>query len=58
MDLLILVLIACLVGFGVWLLTTKIPMPPIWANVIQVAALIMLILWLLSRLGASIPNIL
>lgn len=57
MDLIILVLVLCLVGFLVWLLTTKIPMPPAWATAIQVIALIALILYVLTRL-VSIPNVL
>ena len=58
MDLLLLVLIVCLVGFGVYLLTTKIPMPPLWATVIQVVALILIVLFLIDRLGVAIPNVL
>ena len=54
----LLVLIVCLVGFGVYLLTTKIPMPPLWATVIQVVALILIVLFLIDRLGVAIPNVL
>jgi hypothetical protein len=57
MDLIILVLVVCLVGFLVWLLTTYIPMPPEWARAIQVIALVIVILYLVSRLF-NIPNIL
>lgn len=57
MDLILLVLVLCLVGFLVWLLTTKIPMPPAWATAIQVFALVVMILFLLARL-VSIPNVL
>lgn len=57
MDLIILVLVLCLVGFVVYLLTTVIPMPPQWAKAIQVVALIVLILYLVTRL-VRIPNIL
>ena len=57
MDLVALVLILCLVGFLVWLLTTKIPLPPAWATAIQVIALICLILYVLTRIG-NIPNVL
>ena len=58
MDLLILVLVLCLIGFAVYLLTTKIPMPPYWATVIQVAALVAVIIYLVLRLGARLPNVL
>lgn len=57
MDLIVLVLVAALIGFLVWLLTTKVPMPPAWATAIQVIALVVLILWLLSHV-AAIPNVL
>lgn len=57
MDLLILVLVCCLIGFVVWLATTKIPMPDGWARAIQVFALIVLVLYVLTRL-VTIPNVL
>lgn len=56
MDLIILVLVCCLIGFLVWLLTTYIPMPPNWAKVIQVVALVLLVLYLITRLF-RIPNV-
>ena len=58
MDLVVLVLVAVLIGFLVWLLTTKVPMPPLWANAIQVIALICLVLWLLTRFIGHLPNVL
>jgi TRAP-type C4-dicarboxylate transport system permease small subunit len=57
MDLIVVVLIAALIGFLVWVITTRIPMPPVWANAIQVFALVALVLFLLSRV-VSIPNVL
>lgn len=57
MDLIILVLVVCVIGFCVWLVTTKIPMPPGWATAIQVIALILIVLWLLSKIGV-VPNVL
>lgn len=56
MDLIVLVLFACIIGFAVYLLTTKIPMPPYWATTIQIVGLILIALFLLSRV--PIPNIL
>lgn len=56
MDLIILVLMAVLIGFLVWVVTTKVPMPQGWAQAIQVFALIVLLIWLLSHFIA-IPNI-
>ena len=57
MDLILLVLVCCVVGFLVWLLTTKIPMPAGWASAIQVLALVGLILFLLTKF-IDIPNVL
>ena len=57
MDLIILVLVICLIGFLVWLLTTKIPMPPGWATAIQVIVLVVLVIYVLTRL-VHIPNVL
>lgn len=57
MDLVILVLILCVVGFLIWLLTTKIPMPAYWATAIQVIAVICLVLFVLRRF-VHLPNVL
>ncbi len=57
MDLVMLILVVCLVGFLVYLLTTHIPMPPMWATAIQVLALVALVLFLLTRF-VPLPNLL
>jgi hypothetical protein len=57
-DLIILVLVLCLIGFVIYLLTTKVPMPPHWATAIQVLALIVVVLYLLQRVGPGLPNVL
>lgn len=57
MDLVVLVLVVALIGLLVWVITTKIPMPPGWATTIQVVALIVVILWILTRFVA-LPNVL
>jgi uncharacterized membrane protein YkvI len=57
MDLLILIAVVVLVGFGVYILTTKVPMPPYWAGAIQIVALILILLFLLRRLGVTLPNV-
>jgi hypothetical protein len=57
MDLLVLVVIASLIGFVVYLITTNVPMPAGYARAIQVVVLIVLLLFLLSRVVA-IPNFL
>lgn len=58
MDLVLLILACALVGFCVWLITTQIPMPPLWATIIQVLAAILLLLFVLRRLGVVLPNLL
>jgi hypothetical protein len=58
MDLILLVLVLALVGCVVWLIMTHIPMPPHWATVIQVGALIVVILYVVSRVGGGLPNLL
>ena len=57
MDLIVLVLVAALIGFLVWFVTTRVPMPPGWATAIQIVALILLVLWVLTRL-VNVPNVL
>jgi membrane-bound metal-dependent hydrolase YbcI (DUF457 family) len=57
MDLVVLLLVVALIGFLVWLITTKIPMPDGWAVALQVVALIVVVIYLLSRF-APIPNLL
>lgn len=58
MDLLYLVLELSAIGFVVWLLTTKIPMPNEFKIAIYVVAVIALILFLLRRFSGSVPNVL
>jgi hypothetical protein len=57
MDLVILVLVVALIGFLVYIITTKVPMPPYWAGTIQLLALIVLILYVLSHF-VRLPNVL
>jgi hypothetical protein len=56
-DLIVLVLVLVLIGFLVWLLTTRIPLPPLWASTIQVVALVVVIVYLLTRV-VHLPNVL
>lgn len=58
MDLILLVLVLALVGFVLWLITTKIPMDPTIKVIIQVLVAIVVVLWLLGKLGASVPSFL
>ena len=57
MDLIMLVLVLAIIGFVIWLITTKIPMDPLFRNIIYIVVLIVLVLWLLRRFGGSIPNV-
>ena len=57
MDLIMILLVVVIVGFVVYILTTNIPMPPAWATAIQVIALVVMLIWVLSRFVA-IPNVL
>lgn len=57
MDLILLVGVCVLVGFLVWVLTTRVPMPPGWATAIQVLALIALLLYVFTRV-IQVPNVL
>ena len=52
-----LVLVLAIVGFIVWLITTRIPMPPIFQTVIYVVVAIVLVLWVLRKFGGGIPNV-
>ena len=57
MDLIMLVLVLAIVGFIVWLITARIPMPPIFQTVIYVVVAIVLVLWVLRKFGGGIPNV-
>ena len=57
MDLILLVLIVVLIGFVVYLLTTRVPMPPGWATAIQILALVVILLYVLTRF-VNVPNVL
>lgn len=58
MDLVILVLVLAAVGFLLWLITTQIPMDPIFRTIIQIVVAIVVVLWLLGKLGAQMPSFL
>ena len=58
MDLIMLVFGLALLGFLVWLITTKIPMTPMFQLAIQVIVVIAVILYLIQRFGHNVPNFL
>lgn len=57
MDLILLVLVVVAIGFVIYILTTKVPMPPYWATTIQVVTLLVILLYLLTRV-VHLPNVL
>jgi hypothetical protein len=57
-DLVILVLVVALIGWLVYWITTTIPMHPTLQAVIQIAAAVVLIIYVLRRLGIVIGNVL
>ncbi len=57
MDLIITVLGIAFIGFLVWLITEKIPMDHMFRIVIYVVATIVMVLWLISRFGGAVPNV-
>jgi hypothetical protein len=56
MDLVILVLVLSLIGFLVYIITTKIPMDPMFRLAIQIIVLIVVILYVVRRFG-GLPNV-
>lgn len=58
MDLVILVLVIAVIGFLVYLITTQIPMDPIFIWAIRILCLVVLVVYLIRHLGASVPNVL
>jgi len=58
MDLILLVLALAIIGFLVHLITTKIPMDPMFKYAIYIIVVFVVILFLIRRLGGSIPNLL
>ena len=58
MDLIVLILTLALVGCLVWLITTKIPMDPMFKLLIQIVVIVAVVLWLLRHLGVQLPRML
>lgn len=57
MDLIMLSLGIAVLGFLVWLITTKIPMDPIFRIAIYVIVTIVLLLFILRQFGGAVPNV-
>lgn len=58
-SLVVLILVLALVGFLLWLITTKIPMDPTIRVVIQVIVIVLVVLWLLGQItgGVRLPSL-
>lgn len=52
MDLITLIIVIAVVGVIVWAVTTYLPMPPMFKNLIILIAILVVALWLLGQLGA------
>lgn len=57
MDLIMLILGIAVLGFLVWLITTKIPMDPIFRIAIYVIVTIVLLLFIVRQFGGAVPNV-
>lgn len=57
MDLIMLVLGLALLGFLVHLITTKIPMDPMFRYAILIIVIIVVVLFLVRQFGGSVPNV-
>ena len=58
MDLLILILGIALLGFLAWIITTYIPMQPIFKTIIYVVVAVSLVFFVLRRFSGTVPNVL
>lgn len=58
MDLVTLIVTLVVVGIVLWLINTYVPMEPRVKNILNIAVIIFVVLWLLFRVfGFAIPNI-
>lgn len=58
MDLIYLILGLALIGFLAWILTTKVPMDPIFKILIYVVVAVAVVLFLLRKFSSHIANVL
>ena len=58
MDLILFILGMALIGLLTWIVTTYIPMDPIFRIIIYVVVAVALVLFLVRRFAGSVPNIL
>lgn len=58
MDLILLVLGLALAGFLVWLITTYIPMEPIFKTIIYCVVAVALLFFVIRQFAGHVPNVL
>ncbi len=57
MDLISFILVLVVVGVFLWAINAYIPMDPKVKTILNVAVIIILLLWILSLFSGSLPNI-
>ncbi len=58
MDLVLLILGIALIGLLAWVVTTYIPMDPIFKTIIYIVLAVALVLFMVRQFAGSIPNVL
>jgi hypothetical protein len=48
-------MILVIIGFILWIVTTFVPMPPMWRNLIIAVVAILVLIWLLAQVGMLAP---
>jgi hypothetical protein len=58
MDLVTLILVLVVIGVIMWLINAKVPMDPTIKQILNIAVIIFVVLWLLFNVfGLAIPNL-
>ena len=57
MDILTLIVTLVVIGFVLWLLTTYVPMPGVYKQVLVGIVILLVVVWLLRILLAPMPHI-
>jgi hypothetical protein len=58
MDLITLILVLVVIGVIMWLINAKVPMDPTIKQILNIAVIIFVVLWLLFNVfGLAIPNL-
>jgi ABC-type branched-subunit amino acid transport system permease subunit len=57
MDILTLIVTLVVIGFVTWLLTTYVPMPPAYKQVLLGIVILLVVIWLLRILIGPLPRV-